>query len=66
MCLNNKNTVRGSELLLVAGASHGLDVACAALTKPGDVVVVETPSYFLAADVFADRGLRVVGVAAPG
>jgi len=58
--------VRGSELLLVAGASHGLDVACAALTKPGDVVVVETPSYFLAADVFADRGLRVVGVAGAG
>ena len=66
VCLNNKNTVRGSELLLVAGASHGLDVACAALTKPGDVVVVETPSYFLAADVFADRGLRVVGVAGAG
>ena len=52
--------------MLVAGASHGLDVACAALTKPGDVVVVETPSYFLAADVFADRGLRVVGVAGAG
>ena len=61
-----RHAVRGSELLLVAGASHGLDVACAALTKPGDVVVVETPSYFLAADVFADRGLRVVGVAGAG
>ena len=61
-----EHPVRGSELLLVAGASHGLDVACAALTKPGDVVVVETPSYFLAADVFADRGLRVVGVAGAG
>jgi len=62
----SEHPVRGSELLLVAGASHGLDVACAALTKPGDVVVVETPSYFLAADVFADRGLRVVGVAGAG
>jgi len=62
----SEHRVRGSELLLVAGASHGLDVACAALTKPGDVVVVETPSYFLAADVFADRGLRVVGVAGAG
>ena len=61
-----RQDVRGSELLLVAGASHGLDVACASLTNPGDVVVVETPSYFLAADVFADRGLRVVGVAGAG
>ena len=60
---NHSSVVLASELLLVAGASHGLDVACAALTKPGDVVVVETPTYFLAADVFADRGLRVVGVA---
>jgi hypothetical protein len=59
----HSSVVLASELLLVAGASHGLDVACAALTKPGDVVVVETPTYFLAADVFADRGLRVVGVA---
>ena len=59
----HSSVVLASELLLVAGASHGLDVACAALTKPGDVVVVETPTYFLAADVFANRGLRVVGVA---
>lgn len=59
---NHASVVLASELLLVAGASHGLDVACAALTKPGDVVVVETPTYFLAADVFTDRGLRVVGV----
>ena len=36
--------------------------AVARLTKPGDVVFVEEPTYFLAMQIFADHGLRVVGV----
>ena len=53
---------REDSLMITNGVSHGLDLACAALTRPGDVVVVELPTYFLAADVFADRGLVAVGV----
>lgn len=51
-------------LLLTAGASQALDLLCTLLLRPGDAVVVEEPSYFLALRLFADHGLRVV--AAPG
>ena len=49
-----RDTPRADSLMITNGVSHGLDLACAALTRPGDVVVVELPTYFLAADVFAD------------
>ncbi|ACO65915.1 aminotransferase [Micromonas commoda] len=54
--------VRPESLMITNGVSHGIDLACAQLTKPGDIVVVELPTYFLAADVFRDNGLDVVGV----
>ena len=54
--------VRPESLMITNGVSHGIDLACAQLTMPGDIVVVELPTYFLAADVFRDNGLDVVGV----
>jgi 2-aminoadipate transaminase len=41
------------------GVSHGLDLLCAAQTQPGDVVLVERPTYFLAAGIFRSHGLEV-------
>lgn len=49
-------------LLVTAGASQALDLLCTRFTRPGDVVLVEEPTYHLARDVFADHGLRVVGI----
>lgn len=52
-----------SELFISAGASQALDLICTLYSQPGDVVLVEEPTYFLALRIFADHGLRVVGVA---
>jgi DNA-binding transcriptional MocR family regulator len=35
---------------------------CTVLTKPGDVVIVEEPTYFLAFQMFRDHGLEIRGV----
>lgn len=51
------------QLLISNGNSQAIDLCCAALTTPGDVVFVEEPTYFLALRIFADHGLRVVGIA---
>ncbi len=51
------------DLFVTAGASLGLDLACTLYTRPGDVVFVEEPSYFLALRIFADHHLRVVSIA---
>lgn len=49
-------------LLVTGGISHGLDLLCAQLTQPGEVILVEAPTYHLALRIFRDRGLRVIGV----
>ncbi len=49
-------------LFITAGISSGLDLLCTLLTRPGDTVFVEEPSYFLALHIFADHGLRVISL----
>jgi 2-aminoadipate transaminase len=55
---------RPEEVFVTAGASHGLDLVCAALTRPGDVVLVDSPTYHLALRIVADHGVEVIGAPA--
>ena len=48
-------------LLITAGVSQALDMICALHTRPGDTVIVEEPSYFLALRIFADYKLNIIG-----
>lgn len=47
------------DMFLTHGVSHGLDILCTTQTEPGDVVLVERPTYFLADAVFKSHGLIV-------
>lgn len=49
-------------LFTTAGISSALALVCSLFTKPGDVIFVEEPSYFLALRIFADYGLRVASI----
>ena len=49
-------------LFVTAGASSALDLLCTLYTRPGDMIFVEEPSYFLALRIFEDHGLRVVPI----
>ena len=49
-------------LFVTAGASSALDLLCTLYTRPGDVIFVEEPSYFLALRIFGDHGLRVIPI----
>jgi 2-aminoadipate transaminase len=49
-------------VLMTAGSTGGLDLVLSLLAVPGDVVFVEQPTYFIALRIFADHGLRVVGL----
>lgn len=55
--------VSETEVLVTAGASHGLDLVISQLGQPGDTIIVEDPTYFLALKVFQDRHLNIVPVA---
>lgn len=48
--------------LVTSGASQALDLLCTLYAQPGDIVLVEDPSYHLALRIFADHGLEVRGV----
>ncbi len=49
-------------LMITGGNSQALDMLCAQLSRPGDVVLVEAPTYHLALRIFRDRKLRLVAV----
>jgi len=54
------------ELFVAGGASQALDLICTLYTRPGDVVFVEEPTYFLALRIFADHHLRAVSIPTDG
>lgn len=49
-------------LFVTAGASSALDLICTLFSRPGDMIFVEEPSYFLALRIFEDHGLNVVSI----
>jgi DNA-binding transcriptional MocR family regulator len=50
------------QLLITCGVSQALDLICTRLTRPGDTIFVEEPTYFLALLIFRDYRLNVVGI----
>jgi DNA-binding transcriptional MocR family regulator len=59
LCERSGDTVP-EQVFVTAGASHGLALAAEVLTRPGDVVLVDSPSYHLAFPILADRGVTLV------
>ncbi|MGB9739351.1 PLP-dependent aminotransferase family protein [Chloroflexus sp.] len=60
--LATRLSVSEAEIMITGGTSQALDMLCKLLTKPGDVVLVEAPTYHLALRIFRDYGLRFVTV----
>lgn len=54
--------VSAEQLFVSGGVSQALDLLCTVYTKPGDLVFVEEPTYFLALRIFADHGLKAVAL----
>ena len=54
--------VNAENLMISAGCTQALSMIAGTLAAPGDTVLVEDPTYFLAHRVFGDRGLGIAGV----
>lgn len=50
------------EVLVTSGSQQGLDLVARTLLSPGDVVVVEEPSFFGALEAFRSARVRLLGV----
>lgn len=57
-----QQTVQASELLVTTGSSNALDMICSRLAKPGDTILVEDPTYFIALNQLREHGLKIVAV----
>jgi len=51
-----------NDVLLTNGATHAIDTVCRAFLEPGDVILVEEPTFMGALGVFWNFGIEVVGV----
>lgn len=54
--------VQMEHLFVTGSTSQGLNFVCTMLTKPGNTIFVEEPTYFLALRIFADHDLNVVSI----
>lgn len=54
--------LRDDHLMLTAGASAGLDTVVRLLTRPGDTVLVEAPTYHEALAIIRDYPVKVAAV----
>src|SRR5690606_5149330 len=52
--------VTPDEMILTTGSQQAIDLLIGVLTEPGDIVLVEKPTYLASLQVFALHGLRVV------
>jgi DNA-binding transcriptional MocR family regulator len=50
------------EIIVTSGARQGLDLVCRATLRPGDVAVVESPSFVGILVSLLDTGARIIGV----
>ncbi len=53
---------QAAQVLITGGASQALDLLCTLLTRHGDIVLVESPTYHLALRILRDHGLVLVPV----
>ena len=56
--------LRSEEFIVVNGTTEGLNLALRAVTKPGDTVLVESPTYYGLVHILNQIGLRAVAVPA--
>ena len=54
--------VNPDDLFITNGASLSLDLICTLYSKPGDIVFIEEPSYFLALRTLENHGLKPVPI----
>ncbi|WP_114856422.1 PLP-dependent aminotransferase family protein [Brachybacterium sp. YJGR34] len=60
--LSREVATDASQIRVTSGSQEGLFVVAQALLEPGDVVLVESPTYLAAVQAFSVHGARMVGV----
>lgn len=54
--------VTEAEVMIITGALTGIDILCRTFTQPGDIVLVEDPTFFFAIQILKMSHVQPVGV----
>ncbi len=54
------------QVLITTGSQQGLALVCHALLKPGDAILVESPTYNLGLELFRSLNLKIIGAPVDG
>lgn len=55
-------TIERAQIMLTGGSAQALNHLCTLFTRPGDIVLVEAPTYHETIQLFRDHGLRPLQV----
>ncbi|SKA92572.1 DNA-binding transcriptional regulator, MocR family, contains an aminotransferase domain [Paucidesulfovibrio gracilis DSM 16080] len=61
-CTDPEAAIKPDDLIITAGAMEGLSICLRALTRPGDNVLIQTPTYYCFLQLLENLGLRAVEV----
>lgn len=50
------------QVMILTGSQQGIDLAARVLIQPGDIVIVESPSFFLAINSFKSAGADIIDI----
>jgi GntR family transcriptional regulator / MocR family aminotransferase len=53
---------RAENVLITSGSQQALALVCQVLLKQGDVILVESPTYNFALELFRSRNLKILGI----
>ncbi|MFF3024766.1 PLP-dependent aminotransferase family protein [Gottfriedia sp. NPDC057948] len=53
---------KAENLIITSGVQQGIDLVAQALLKPGDSIIVESPCYGGALDIFINKGIHIIPV----
>jgi DNA-binding transcriptional MocR family regulator len=55
-------SVSPDELMIIPGTLYGIDLVCRTVARPGDIVLVEEPTFFFAVHLLKMSHVEVIGV----
>ena len=62
LSMDYNQPITADQLMITNGSSNALDMICAQFAEPGATVLVEDPTYFIALNFFAERGIHAVAI----
>ncbi|HYK73959.1 MAG TPA: PLP-dependent aminotransferase family protein [Pseudoneobacillus sp.] len=54
--------LRADEILITSGAQQAIDLVSKIFVRPGDVILMERPTYSAAIDIFSQQGAKMVPI----